>query len=55
MGGACGMYREKRNIYRLLVGKYGRDHLGSLSVGCTILLTILIPNYSCEFKQSDRN
>ena len=23
MGGACSMYREKRNIYRLLVGKHG--------------------------------
>jgi hypothetical protein len=23
MGGACGMYREKRNIYSLLVRKHG--------------------------------
>ena len=24
MGRACGIYREKRNVYRVLVGKPGR-------------------------------
>jgi len=36
MGGACGMYREKRNAYRFWCGNLKeRDHLEELDVGVT--------------------
>ena len=36
MGGACDMYGEKRNAYRVLVGNLKeREHLEELDVGIT--------------------
>jgi len=36
MGGACGMYGEKRNAYRVWCGNLKeRDHLEEIDVGIT--------------------
>ena len=39
MGGACSAYRERRGVYRVLVGKpEGKNHLGDPGVDGSIIL-----------------
>jgi hypothetical protein len=40
MGGACGMYGEKRNVFKVFMSKPGEDCLGKLGIDGMMLKSV---------------